>query len=380
MSNQASITSTPFQSLKDLPIPLTESQCILHKHEILICGSRLKNECYSYHTLKNEYKFICEYPSDITLSGHCVVELIDNNNNKNEITLLSFGGNKNIIRHTLVMKYVSVWSDDNKMDKSKKLKKSNYYNEWTPLINDYNNPIIIGRDEDDYVGVRAVIGGSNNNLLFITYPEHNISVFDVNIFQFIKHDTIPTLFSLVSCHCFVSKSEKGQEQEMMKTNKKQNKKRNYEMLLFCENVGLLIEYNEDNNIFQFHQLPVCDSIAILKQYAYVCINGVILFFGGLVDWFENDIVTGSVYKYLIHENIWTSFEHNLPIPLHNCFGILNRNNNDIHIIGGSNDEKSIVSTHIKTKVSEWRYASQLVIFLLTLFFVIKYKIYLYYIK
>ncbi|ETO15090.1 hypothetical protein RFI_22274 [Reticulomyxa filosa] len=147
--NQHIITSAPFQILKDLSNQFSQSQCVLYKHEILIC------ECYSYHTLKNEYKFICKYPSAIKLHGHCVVKLINNN----EITLLSFGG---LFKHTLIMKYVSIWSDISK--------KLNNHNEWIPFTDNHNHPIIIGRDEDDYWW----------------------NVFDLNIFQFIKHDILST--------------------------------------------------------------------------------------------------------------------------------------------------------------------------------------------
>ncbi|ETO02746.1 hypothetical protein RFI_34667 [Reticulomyxa filosa] len=86
---------------------------------------------------------ICNYPSDVKLSGHCVVKLVDNNNNNNndsnQITLLSFGGYN---KHTLVMKYVSVWSNDNQ---SKILKILNKYNQWIPFTYNHNHPIIIGR-------------------------------------------------------------------------------------------------------------------------------------------------------------------------------------------------------------------------------------------
>ncbi|ETO15295.1 hypothetical protein RFI_22069 [Reticulomyxa filosa] len=153
--SQHMITSTLFQTLKELPIPIENTQCVLYKHEILICGNRFKRDCYSYHILKNEYKFICEYPRGIELDGHCVMKLVDNNSN--EITLLSFGGD---YKHTLVMKYVSVWSNDN----------NNNDNEMDKIKgNSHNNQIEIGRSGDYYIGVRAVIGGSNNHLLFITY-------------------------------------------------------------------------------------------------------------------------------------------------------------------------------------------------------------------
>ncbi|ETO28356.1 hypothetical protein RFI_08775 [Reticulomyxa filosa] len=128
----------------------------------------------------------------------------------NGITLLSFGSSwdeKN--KYTLVMKYVSVWGDDNdnindnKINKSKKLKESNN-----------NYPIIIGRDYDNYFGARA---------------DNNINIFDLNTFQFIKHDTLPTNNS-IWFHCFVSK-EKEQEKNL----------KIYETLLFCYDTWLLIE-------------------------------------------------------------------------------------------------------------------------------------------
>ncbi|ETO07591.1 hypothetical protein RFI_29802 [Reticulomyxa filosa] len=85
----------------------------------------------------------------------------NNNKDSDQITLLSFGGH---CKHTLVMKYASVWSNI-----------SNNYNEWISLADNHNHQIVIGRD-DDYKGIRAVIGGSNNHLLFITYVKNNISI------------------------------------------------------------------------------------------------------------------------------------------------------------------------------------------------------------
>ncbi|ETO00552.1 hypothetical protein RFI_36888, partial [Reticulomyxa filosa] len=110
----------------------------------------------------------------------------------NQIILLSFSG---YLKHKLVMKYVSIWSNI-----SKKNKKANNYNQWVPFTDNHKHPIVIGRD-NEYRGVRAVIGGINNNLLFITYYKNNISVFDLNTFQFIKHDTLPTS-DYVQYHCF----------------------------------------------------------------------------------------------------------------------------------------------------------------------------------
>ncbi|ETO05032.1 hypothetical protein RFI_32365 [Reticulomyxa filosa] len=330
------MSSQIFQTLKKLPTPFYQSQCVLHKHELLICGGEDQRACYSYHTLKNEYKFICEYPSRVVLTGHCVVKLVDNNNkDSNQITLLSFGGYHN---HSLMMKYVSVWS--NIPNKSNEF---NNYNKWFPFTDNHNHPIIIGRDHDNYNGARAVIGGGNNNLLFITYWRNNISVFDLNTFQFIKHDTLPT-DNFIQFHCIVSNPEYKQVQEITKINQEKNKQ-NYQMLLFCRKTGLSIEYSEDDNAFQFHQLPVCDSPFFC--YAYVCINDVLFSFGGY-----DDCVSKSVHKYSIRENKWMTLQNTLPSPLYGCVAILSEEDNHIHVIGG-HDEDTKVSIHMKTNVRFW---------------------------
>ncbi|ETN99196.1 hypothetical protein RFI_38285, partial [Reticulomyxa filosa] len=103
------------------------------------------------------------------------------------------------------------------------------------------------------------------------------------------------------------------------------------MVLFCKKTGLSIEYDEDDNTFQFCNLPVCKSIAVFSHYAYVCINDVILFFGGM-------------HKYSIRENKWMTFQNTLLSPLGDCVAILSEDNTYVHIIGES--------THVKTQVSE----------------------------
>ncbi|ETO03079.1 hypothetical protein RFI_34331 [Reticulomyxa filosa] len=125
--------------LCELPIPLRNSQCATQA-------------CYSYHKLKNEYEFTCEYPSYVELWGHCI-ELVDNDNkDNNKITLLSFGGDYN---HTLMMKYLSVWSNI-----SNKSNEVNNYNQWILFIYNHNHPIIIGRN-NNYTGMFALIGRRN---------------------------------------------------------------------------------------------------------------------------------------------------------------------------------------------------------------------------
>ncbi|ETN97438.1 hypothetical protein RFI_40091, partial [Reticulomyxa filosa] len=172
----------------------------------------------------------------------------DNNKDSNQITLLSFGSiYSGKYKHTSLMKYVSVWS--NISDKSNEL---NNYNQWIPFTDNHNHPIIIETYKCEFEGARAVIGGSNNHLLFIAYPQKNIGVFNLNTLQFIEDIYLP--INYISYPCFVSNSKNGQGQEMMKANEEKNRQ-NYQMLLFCFNTGLSIEYYEDNNTFQFQKLP-----------------------------------------------------------------------------------------------------------------------------
>ncbi|ETO30329.1 WD repeat-containing protein [Reticulomyxa filosa] len=332
----ANIHTAPFETLATFPIPLQNTQSVAYKHEILIFAGYERRACYSYHILKNEYKLFCLYPNSINVDGHCVVKLVDNNNkNKhiNEITLLSFGGKQ---RHSLIMKYISAWDNDNEI-----IKKKNY-NRWFPFIDNNNNPVQIAKDEDNYNGVRAVIGGNNNNLLFITYNPKNISVFDLTKFQFIKHDILPIDIN-ISFHCFVKRNE----------NENGNKEKD-EMWLFCFEIGLSIEYDEKLNTFQFHKLRVCDTIKSFHYYAYSYIQNSILFFGGCLFYGST---SNQIHKYSIINNKWMKCKEILSIPLKYPIAILTEDNLFVHILG-VDDTNNKLLTHIKMKISDFTEGNQ----------------------
>ncbi|ETO05011.1 hypothetical protein RFI_32386, partial [Reticulomyxa filosa] len=312
------VKDAPFIVLPFLPILVyqCQSQCITYNNEILICGGCNNNGCYSYHIHKCKYKRICSYPSDIKLNGHCVLKLINEDNSRN-ITLLSFGGYP---KHTLIMKYISVWNDE-----------VEHNNEWIPLIDNNNKSIIIGTDGDDYRGVRAKF---SVNLLFITYYPNNITVFDLNTFRYIKNSILP-IHDRINYHCFVSK--------------KSNNKKIHEMILFHKNTGLTIEYNETYNIFQFYNIRVCTTIKTCYSYGFVCVDDYILLFGG---YNETKKVSRSIHKYSISKNDWMKFEQTLPILLDYCLVALNGNNEYIHCIGGRKKNGSY-STHMKTSIKKW---------------------------
>ncbi|ETO34966.1 Pfs, NACHT and WD domain protein, partial [Reticulomyxa filosa] len=322
-----------FFILPSLPVPLYQSQCVVHNYEILIFGDYCNNECYSYHTIKCKYKRICSYPSNVKLNGHCVIKLMTNNNS-HDVTLLSFGGYP---KHTLMMKYVSVWND---IENVQNEYKENNINEWMPFIDNNNELISIGRDKDDYLGLRAMISGNNNHLLFITYFPNNISVFNLNTFQYVKHSTLPTNDNdRIRYHCFVSK----------KPSKKNTNQNIHEMMLFHKNTGLSIEYDENYNIFQFYDVRVCTTLRPFCCYGFVYVNDCILFFGGYNET-KNDL--REVYQYSIVKDQWIKFKSTLPMSLNCCTAILSGDQKFVYIIGGY-DENKILSVNMKTIVKKW---------------------------
>ncbi|ETO22735.1 WD-40 repeat-containing protein [Reticulomyxa filosa] len=276
-------TTISFEKLPCSPTPFYLSQCVAHGDEILICGGLSNSLCYSYHITKKQYKLICSYPMDVELYGHCIIKLTNiKNEHLNEVTLLSFSGSK-YSRHTLMMRYVSVWNDDD--NETNTIKKENENcNEWIVLTDkDSNKPIFIGGNEENCHEACAVIGGKHNNLLFITYQPNYIAVLNSNTLQYIRHDILPIENENedddgngdsdgIKYHCLVSTNNSNAN----------------EMILFCAKKGLMIKYNEDENIFQFHDIRVCSSLKSLSSYAYVYVNNFILFFGGEEEWTKEE--------------------------------------------------------------------------------------------
>ncbi|ETO36548.1 hypothetical protein RFI_00514 [Reticulomyxa filosa] len=140
------------------------------------------------------------------------------------------------------------------------------HNKWNQYIGDHNKAISIGRIDDDYKGVRVIIGGNNQHLLFITYSENNISIFNLLTFEFILHDKLP-IASWILYHCFT----------IVQTNIHE---KNTKMILFHKNIGLAIYYNQIENKIFLNKLSVDNNISLLQSYSYVGTSDQILIFGG----------------------------------------------------------------------------------------------------
>ncbi|ETO03132.1 hypothetical protein RFI_34278, partial [Reticulomyxa filosa] len=227
--------------------------------------------------MKKQYKYICSYPNDVQLNGHCVIQLLHPQTNSNEIDLLSFGGQyPSQMKQTFSMKYKSVWgiSDHQRDSKSEHDSISRPFNTWIG----YNKDTNIGKLEDDLLGVRGLIGGMNNDLLFITHYPKDIEVIDLKTMKpliGVKNNIIPKeghRFG-IKYHCFVP--------------------------LIINNEKVMNHF-----IFKYER-------------------------------------TKSVHKYSMKEKTWNECKFKLPMEVSQCFATLSDYDTNIHVIGGWNakDEK-----------------------------------------
>ncbi|ETO11037.1 hypothetical protein RFI_26340, partial [Reticulomyxa filosa] len=295
-----------FQILPELPKPFITPSCISFKDEILICGGYETNCCYSYHTLKKQYKYICSYPNGVRFNAHCIVQLAHPQADSNEIHLLSFGGqDKNKIKQTFSMKYKSVWeiSDNHCNSKSDHDSISQNVNNWTRFAENCS----IGKLEDSLRGLCGLIGGKNNDLLFITcYPE-DIEVINLKTMKpltGIKNNIIPKGEHKlgIQYHCFVPLTI-------------ENEKVANHFILFCYNTGLLIKYDEQNKIFNYEKLPICPALSDFALYSK----------------YERSKL---VHKYSMKKKTWDKCKFTLPAEIYGSFAILSGNDTSVHIIGG----------------------------------------------
>src|SRR3569623_1268613 len=115
--------------------------------------------------------------------------------------LINFVVGNYIAYHTLVMKYKTVWNDQEKDNEESEKE----LNKWSPLPNNFK---FGEKQEKELIGARALIGGSKQHLLFITYHPNKIDVLDLKSFEYLdnlKHHTLPiSEKNQVYWHCFVS--------------------------------------------------------------------------------------------------------------------------------------------------------------------------------
>ncbi|ETO28590.1 hypothetical protein RFI_08540, partial [Reticulomyxa filosa] len=291
-----------YEKLPNLPISLSGSQCVLFNKEILICGGENSNLCYSYHTLKRQYKLICSYPQGVRLNGHAVLELAKVG--RKTTILLSFGGKH---KHTLAMKYRSVW---NKAD--------TYMNEWTKAKG-------LTLSNEEMWSVRAALGGQKKELLFIVYKPKNIIVFNIETLKLVTKSTLP-IDKIYGGSCFVQTEN--------------------EMLFFNWNNGLRIKYHEKTNRFKYERLSISPQF-IAFDCSYVRVSDAILLFGG---YDSHDKITDQIHVYFFKSKKWKQYPYRLPSSICNSFALLSSDSNWVYLIGGQN--KSFGNSHFKIKIDD----------------------------
>src|SRR5579871_6513243 len=153
------------------------------------------------------------------------------------------------------MHYHSVW--DQSSSSSSSVDSSTPINSWLPL----KNGVTIGTEQDDMQYVRALLGGTNKDLLFIIYLPNHLDVLQLPSFKYLTKATLP--FKL---------KEYGFSFVNMSTH----------MLLFSyKNDVLSITYDETKSTFRFQSFPVnCPSFQNLIGYSYLSFKELVVLFGG----------------------------------------------------------------------------------------------------
>ncbi|ETO35186.1 hypothetical protein RFI_01887 [Reticulomyxa filosa] len=95
---------------------------------------------------------------------------------------------------------------------------------------------------------------------------------------------------------------------------------------------LRMKYDEKNFKVEFFSLPIITTLLGYYGYGYISVNGYIIFFGGFNDC--NDQID-LIHVFSMHDNIWTTSNHKLPIKLCGSCAVLSPDGLTIHIFGGN---------------------------------------------
>jgi len=309
-----------FLRLPELPTRMKDAACVPLNDELLICGGTENNSCYSYHLSKKQYKFICAYPKEVKLNSHTVLRC-DIATNKDSVsghtaTLLSFGGSgdDNFSRHTLLMKYQSVWTNT---DVSKHL------NYWSSVP----KGVRIGRQsanqKDDLQGARAIVGGTKNDLLFITHFPKNIDVFDLKSWTYVPDvntNILPGPSDFELRYHFVSARSSNQ------------------FILLSYQQGLLITYHQSKKEFVFQSFSF-EKICHSNPYAY--------FYHHISFYFENGAAKLSmiVPSFMMSRKELGPQQKKTPFPISHCTPVITSSSTSVHLVGGIHLDGESQRTH-----------------------------------
>jgi len=265
--------------------------------------------------IKKKYQKICDYP--LLVKGHCVVKWKSDDTNSS-ITLISFGG---VHKHTLTMEYKSVWDQKNR----------NVINRWIRIP---NKQVIGHKEQWNMEGVRALVSGKNNDLLFMTFS-NSMNVINLRTFTYVANFAL--IRSMLAYHCFVPKTKKNK----ILVNK---------FILIIEAEAILIEYDEEKNHISESILSYHVPLQRHYQHAYACWNDFVILMGG-ADY--NSIKrNNSVHIYGMEDNQWLNSQLILPFRIVASAAVLSQNDTCLHMIGGS-DNFNAKNQHFVIKTKEF---------------------------
>ncbi|ETO06315.1 hypothetical protein RFI_31081 [Reticulomyxa filosa] len=293
-----------FKRLLSLPFQFRYPKCVCFGDEILICCGDERRIIYSYHTVQNKYKKIAEYLDGVAAFGITLIKWYTEPDNKqNPESYIDDEISKCLGGHT-------------------RTKRSNI-NKWVEA------PQSIENTENDMSNVATLIGGSNNHLLFVTYPPNQIMVLDSKSLHMLAKHTLP-FYLFVGNHCIFNTNNDNKN----------------ELRLFNYNSQVVVRFDEHNNTWESTKFKIDRELDHAFDYPFVCIDGFVIIFGGCC----NGTHSSSVKVYCIKTKRWKLCPHTLPAFYFKTCAILNADNTEIHIIGGISG--NIIVRHLKIKVND----------------------------
>ncbi|ETO34878.1 hypothetical protein RFI_02209 [Reticulomyxa filosa] len=200
--------------------------------------------------------------------------------------------------------------------------------------------VTIGKLEDDLRGARAVIGGVNKNLLFITYRPSNIDVFSLETYTYLKKLQIPESYTSrqLSFHCIVLyPPEDDNESEPVAQNTK--------MLLVCRKFATVITFDEENENVRCEPLSNVPGRDSHQSSAYVYASDEnkkdsLLLIGGYNE--TDKTCTAGVVRYSFKFGQWYEDK---PLPYNLSASVAVHYPPFIYIFGGNDGYELVADVH-----------------------------------
>ncbi|ETO06806.1 viral A-type inclusion protein [Reticulomyxa filosa] len=225
------------------------------------------------------------------------------------------------------------------------------FKEPPPLFNTWTNipHSKIGEFNDNLEGARGLIGGYDNDLLFIAHFPKNMQVIDLKTMQNmsqVQNATLPKEeYEFGVEHCAFVPLTIGDEPV---TN---------HYILFCHSTGLLIKFDEKNRAFQYDTLPTCKALRNFTFYSFFHLYDFLFVCGGMSS--TDKKKSKNIWKFAMKKKTWSECSVTLPIESSSTCAIMNHDYTYAHVIGGTNSAEKRQKIHIRINMEELLEKSEL---------------------